>query len=160
MHTISTLPGFPELRGLQTRLRAPRADDGERLHELVRDPSGWFEACAAFLAAGDRIDWVVTTRRSDDAIGTCTLYAVDTRLRCAEIGYALRADHRGRGLATDAAARAIAWAGETLGLERIEAEVDEDNAASRQLLRRLGFTAVDARRWARVRHSCFDAGSM
>lgn len=160
LHTISTLPGFPELRGLQARLRAPRPDDGERLHQLLRDPTGWFEACVAFLAAGDRIDWVVTTRRDDDAIGTCTLYAVDTRLRRAEIGYALRADHRGRGLATDAVARVIAWAGGTLGLERIEAEVDEDNEASRRLLRRLGFIAVDARRWARLRHSCFDAGSM
>jgi RimJ/RimL family protein N-acetyltransferase len=160
LHTISTLPGFPELRGLRTRLRAPRRNDGERLRELVRDPCEWFEACTAFLAAGERIDWVVTTRRDDDAIGTCTLYAVDSRLRFAELGYALRVDHRGRGLATDATARVIAWAGETLGLERIEAEVDEGNEASRQVLRRLGFTAVDARRWARLRHSCFDAGSM
>jgi [ribosomal protein S5]-alanine N-acetyltransferase len=160
LHTISTLPGFPELRGMRTRLRAPRAGDGERLRELVRDPSEWFEACAAFLAAGERIDWVVTTRRDDAAIGTCTLYAIDTRLRRAEIGYALRADHRGHGLAMDAAARVIEWAEGTLGLECIEAEVDDGNAPSRRLLRRLGFIAVEARRWARLHHSDFDAGSI
>jgi RimJ/RimL family protein N-acetyltransferase len=149
LHTFSILPGFPELRGLRTRLRAPRAGDGERLRELVHDPDGWLEECAGFLAGGDRIDWVVTTRHDDDAIGTCTLHGIDRHARCAKIGYALRTDCRGRGYASDAAARAIAWAGQALGITRIDADVDENNEASQRLLRGLGFTALEGTRWSR-----------
>jgi len=149
LHTFSTLPGFPELRGLRTRLRSPRAEDRERLAGVVADPEGWLADCADFLADGDRIDWIVATHRDDDAIGTCTLHAIDTRAHTAKIGYALRPDCRGRGYASDAAARAIAWARDVLGIERVDADVDENNEASQRLLRGLGFTAMDATRWSR-----------
>ena len=77
LHTYSILPGFPELRGLRTRLRVPRADDADALRGAVADPAGYLAECAGFLAGGDRIDWVVTARRDDTAIGTCTLHAID-----------------------------------------------------------------------------------
>ena len=150
LHTFSTLPGFPELRGARTRLRAPCSGDVEGLQGVVACPEAWLDACAEFFAQGDRIDWIIATPRDAAAVGTCTLHAIDVRARSAKIGYALHPDHRGRGLATDAAARAIAWARDALGIERIDADVDEDNAASQRVLQHLGFTALDARRWTRA----------
>ena len=81
------------------------------------------------------------------------------RPRSAKIGYALHPAWRGRGLATDAVLRMVRWAFDTLRVERIDADVDRDNAASQRLLQRLGFTAVDARRWTLRLHSYLEAGS-
>jgi RimJ/RimL family protein N-acetyltransferase len=165
-----SMPGFPVLRGLRTRLRAPRADDVDRLFALFSDPEtmrywprapmrlrdealGYIDECVEHFARGDRIDWVVTTHRGEDAIGTCTLYDIDLRLRRAELGYALLPAHRGRGLATDAATQAIAWAMRTLQLQRIDATADPRNEASRRVLERLGF-ARDATGRYSLSESC------
>jgi len=147
LHTYSPLPGFPELRGMRTRLRAPRDNDRERLAGVVADPSRYLLECLEFIRQGDRIDWVVTTRHDDLAIGTCTLHAIDRRTRRAMIGYALHPDSRGRGFATDAVARAMSWAVDAIGIEHFDADVDATNAASQRVLRRLGFTPLDALRW-------------
>lgn len=143
LHTYSmkALPGFPELTGRRTHLRAPRADDAASLEGVVADPAGYLVECVEFLAQGDRIDWIVTTRRNDDAIGTCTLHHIDARARCAEIGYALHPAHRGQGFATEAAAQAMAWATRVLGVSRFEADTDPGNLASRRVLARLGFAS-------------------
>ncbi|UHQ20887.1 GNAT family N-acetyltransferase [Lysobacter sp. KIS68-7] len=141
LHTYSmkALPGFPELTGRRTRLRAPREGDAALLEGVVADPAGYLAECVEFLAQGDRIDWIVTTRRNDDAIGTCTLHHIDLRGRCAEIGYALHPAQRGQGFATEAAAQAMAWATRVLGVTRFEADVDPGNHASERVLARLGF---------------------
>ena len=43
-------------------------------------------------------------------IGTCTLFRIDPRHRHAEIGYALRSDHWGQGLAHEAVNLMLDWA--------------------------------------------------
>src|SRR5688572_12769623 len=102
LHTYS----FPELRCRRARLRAPRAEDADRLFALFSDAAtmrwwprapmrtpaeaaGYLEECAGFFARGDRIDWIVADARDDAAIGTCTLHGIDARTRSAEVGYAL-----------------------------------------------------------------------
>ena len=52
---------------------------------------------------------------------------------------ALAPDHWGRGLAAEALAAAVAYAFDTLGLERLVAVVDEPNARSHRLMLRIGF---------------------
>jgi [ribosomal protein S5]-alanine N-acetyltransferase len=59
--------------------------------------------------------------------------------RGGEVGYAIRADHWGRGYATEAAGVLVDWGFRTLGLHRITAATGPDNAASRAVLARLGF---------------------
>ena len=152
LHTFSA-ETFPLLRGRRTRLRAPRADDSAALASLLPDAEGYLVECAEHLARGDRIDWIVTTHRDDDAIGTCTLYDIDWRMRYAEIGYALVPAARGQGLATDASARVIAWACDALRLGRIVARADPANLSSLRLLLRLGFTPDGPDRY------CFERSS-
>lgn len=57
----------------------------------------------------------------------------------AELGYAIRADHWGRGYATEAAAVLVDWGFRELGLHRIIALTAPDNEASHAVLARLGF---------------------
>jgi len=156
LHTYS----IPLLRGRRARLRAPCMDDAGPLFALFSDaPSmrwwprapmrtpgeatGLIEEFAEHFARGDRIDWIVADVTDDAAIGTCTLYDIDTRRRCAMLGYALLSAHRGRGIVADAATQVIAWGVRTLGLRRIEACVAHGNAASVAVLARLGFVQVE-----------------
>jgi ribosomal-protein-alanine N-acetyltransferase len=58
------------------------------------------------------------------------------------LGYWLDAAHRGRGVATTAAAMAIREAFDALGLQRVVANTLPDNDRSIAVLRRLGFVPV------------------
>jgi RimJ/RimL family protein N-acetyltransferase len=57
-----------------------------------------------------------------------------------EVGYWLRADARGRGLATRALALIAAWSFEHHGLARVQLRVDPENLASCRVAERAGFT--------------------
>jgi len=153
---LARLPGFPVLAGQRVRLRAPRPGDVDDVFALFSDPSvmrywssapmqaraqaeGKIEEILEAFAQGGMINWLVADRRNDTAIGSCTLFRFDARHRRAEVGYALRSDHWGRGLAAEAVTLALDWAFRTLMLHRIEADIDPRNDASRRLLERLGF---------------------
>jgi ribosomal-protein-alanine N-acetyltransferase len=155
---LGALPAFPQLRGNRLRLRGPRADDAGAMFELFSDPAvmrywsrppmtdrgeaeGLVDEIGEAFALRTMLNWVVTPRDRDTVIGTCTLFRFEPRHRRAEIGYALRSDHWGRGLAAEAAALALDWGFRALGLHRIEADIDPRNAASRKLLERLGFAS-------------------
>lgn len=152
---LAALPAFPRLAGRRVCLRGPDGDDVDALFRLFADPAvmrhrgrppmasrteaaGLLGEIQAAFDARDKIDWVVVDR-TDAAIGTCTLFHFDPRHRQAEIGYALRSDLWGRGLAGEAVTLTIDWGFRALGLQRIEAAIDPHNADSRRLLQRLGF---------------------
>ena len=153
---LAGLPAFPQLQGKRLRLRGPCAGDGDAVFALFSDPAvmrywsrppmqarneadGLIAEIDDAFARRTMLNWVVAMRGSDDVIGSCTLFHVEPRHRRAEIGYALRSDLWGRGLAREAVALALDWAFRTLGLHRVEADIDPRNDGSRQLLQRLGF---------------------
>ena len=155
---LAGLPAFPQLQGKRVRLRGPRRDDAEALFALFSDPAVmryWSRPPMTTLGEaqgllGEMLDsfeqrsllnWMVTTREDDGVIGTCTLFRIDPRHRHAEIGYALRSDHWGRGLACEAVTLMLDWAFRRLDLQRVEADIDPRNDGSRQLLARLGFSS-------------------
>lgn len=59
------------------------------------------------------------------------------------IGYCVRADHRGRGLARKAAAMMTRFVHERLGSERVLMEIEDDNAPSIAIAHGLGFRRTD-----------------
>jgi RimJ/RimL family protein N-acetyltransferase len=153
--TLAALPAFPRLHGRRVDLRGPTAEDADDVFALFSDPRVmryWSRApmrergeaeglIGEMLEAFDKrelINWVIVDGK-DRAIGTCTLFHFDPRHRRAEVGYALRSDHWGRGLASEAVSLAIDWALRTLDLHRVEADIDPRNEASRRVLERLGF---------------------
>ena len=83
--------------------------------------------------------WGIADSSSDMVIGTCTLaHASAIHQRC-EIGFALRQTHWGKGLGSEAVGAVIDFAFETVGMHRIEADVDPRNDRSLRLLERFGF---------------------
>ena len=156
--TLAGLPAFPQLQGKRVRLRGPRIEDADALFALFSDPAVmryWSRPPMTTLGEaqgliGEMLDsfeqrslfnWMITTRDDDDVIGTCTLFRIDPRHRHAEIGYALRSDRWGRGIASDAVALVLDWAFRRLDLQRVEADIDPGNDGSRRLLSRLGFAS-------------------
>ena len=153
---LAALPGFPVLTGQRLRLRAPGESDVDALFALCSHPlamrywssapmrtrmqaQGKVDEMLEGFERRESIDWLVTGRRDDAAIGSCTLYRFDARAGSAEIGYALHPERWGRGLGAEAVALALDWGFRSLGLDRIEADIDPRNAASRRLLAGLGF---------------------
>jgi RimJ/RimL family protein N-acetyltransferase len=84
--------------------------------------------------------WGIADRSTDTVLGTCTLTHCSFTHERAEIGFALRQERWGQGLGSEAVARVIEFAFDTLHLHRIEADVDPRNDRSFRLLERLGFT--------------------
>jgi len=156
--TLADLPAFPALAGRRLALRGPRDDDIDAMFALFSDPEvmrywsrppmtargeaeGYVAEIGEAFAERSKLNWMVVRRADDVAIGTCTLFRFEPRHRRAEIGYALRPDHWGQGYAGEAVGLALDWAFRTLGLHRIEADIDPRNDGSRRLLQRLGFAS-------------------
>lgn len=71
-------------------------------------------------------------------IGDCALKIEEHDARQAEIGYTLSPAYQGRGIASEAVTRVLQYAFVTLGLHRVVAITDCENASSIALLERLG----------------------
>ncbi len=71
--------------------------------------------------------------------GKCMLFSHDRESRRAEIGFGLSRAYWGKGYINEAAAALIQYGFNSLGLRRIEAEIDPDNTASAKALEKLGF---------------------
>lgn len=147
---------LPELTAKRIRLRGFRADDLDDFYAVHADPRvmrywsfpAWTQrsqAHARFASAMAGRDpdqllcWAIAERSDDRLIGGVTLFAIDRAQGRAEIGYSLRSDRWGRGLAREALQLALAHAFDTLGLRRVEADIDPRNSASCGLAERMGF---------------------
>lgn len=91
-------------------------------------------------AREDRPDYMVAVTRPDNdhVIGFARIAPSDPW--AAKLGYAIGADHWGRGFATDAARVLLRFAFTTLGRHRVTAAVGPENEASIAVVKRLGFT--------------------
>lgn len=83
-------------------------------------------------------DVLVLAVELDGAVVGETLLKWAAGPRQAEVGYALRPDVSGRGLATEAAAATLRLAFDAYGFHRVFARIDEENAASVRVAERLG----------------------
>ena len=73
------------------------------------------------------------------AIGSCSLFHLDTQCRRAEIGYGMVSTSWGKGYMHEALTALINFSFEALDLNRIEADIDPRNEASLRSIERLGF---------------------
>ena len=149
------IPPEPTLTGARVQLRQLRASDADDLfavHSDARVMRYWShlpwtdrEQAVARIAqlARDRANaefytWA-NTLADDRLIGTVSLFAINRTQRRGEVGYALAAGAWGHGYATEGIRLAIAHAFDTIGLERLEADIDPRNEASCRLVERVGF---------------------
>lgn len=141
----------PTLTTARLVLRQLREDDAAALFAVLSDPEvmTWWSSgphvsiseTADYVVSnaaegGGHICWAITAG-DDVALGWVIL--IDGKPGVAEIGYILRRDRWGDGIAREAVARVITHGFDSMGLRRIYADTDPENAGSIALLEKLGF---------------------
>jgi ribosomal-protein-alanine N-acetyltransferase len=141
----------PTLTTARLVLRQLREDDAAALFPVLSDPEvmiWWSSGPHASLAEtddyvkgnaaeGQGFDCWAITAGDDVALGWVIL--IDGKPDVKEIGYILRRDQWGQGMAREAVSRVIDHGFEDLNLRRIFADTDPENAGSISLIQRLGF---------------------
>jgi RimJ/RimL family protein N-acetyltransferase len=100
---------------------------------------------ALLAAREERLILAIADRRTGQILGEVGLYTIDREASIGEIGYWLRETARHRGLMAEALPLVIAHAMHGLGLQRLEAHIAVENAASIRVVERLGFRGVTER---------------
>ncbi len=155
------MPDLLELFGKRLVLRDFTMDDVDAMYAYLSDDELFHHASWGPLTLEETIESVreameatrttpradyelaVTLRDSGEVVGQVTLktdrYIPRIRQRTSELGYMLRRDCWGRGIATEAARLLLDFAFSERGLHRVFAVVDEDNPASIRVVEKLGF---------------------
>ena len=98
----------------------------------------------AYLAgryrAGEFYDWALILKSQNKMIGTCGFTRIAPETCVGEIGYVLNRAYWGRGLATEAVRRVMAFGFDVLELNRLEARYMDGNIASRRVMEKVGMT--------------------
>ena len=141
----------------ELRLRSVATRDAEPLFLIVDAQREylrvWLPWVDATLSPADTQSFIALSRENEasgsglaavieereEICGVIGLDAIDLRNRSSEIGYWLRADCQGRGLATRATAAMVGYAFDTLALNRLAIRVAPENRPSRRVAERLGF---------------------
>lgn len=110
------------------------------------DGKTWFSRIMAHRKSGATMQFVIVLRDGRRPIGTLAVFHFEESVGSAEIGYVLGREHWGKGLMTEVLVGFVEFAFETLGLKRLEAELDPRNAASVKVLERVGFSHEGHRR--------------
>jgi RimJ/RimL family protein N-acetyltransferase len=96
-----------------------------QIHDYFREKSGF--------------QWGIERKEDRRLLGTCTLFRIDAGNGRAELGYGLGSQYWSKGYMREALTALIAYSFGTLGLRRLEADVDPRNEGSLRLLGKLGF---------------------
>ena len=152
-------PNQPISLPLQTErllLREFVAEDWRAVHEYATDPEvvrympfgpNTEEESKAFVeqvlavqreVPRTKFELAVALRSNGQFIGGCAIRIGSQSFRDADIGYCFNRGYWGQGYATEAARAAVRFGFEHLGLHRIWATCDVNNAASARVLEKLG----------------------
>jgi ribosomal-protein-serine acetyltransferase len=88
---------------------------------------------------GRAFRFTIRDRKTHELYGVVGVESFAQLQRSIDLGYWLRSDVTGRGLATEAAREVIAWAFTRLGVHRVRVATATNNDASLGVIRRLGF---------------------
>ena len=143
-----------EITAGRLHLRPWQAGDAGPLERVLADPSvsrwtglpsrsaqEWVTSTyPGRWADGTGAGFAVLDATTGDLLGGVDLHGVDTADGTAEVGWFTVAEARGRGIATEAVGVLCRWAFDAVGLQRVTAQVEVGNWASRALAEKAGFT--------------------
>ena len=147
---------FRDLESKRLTLRSITADDAEAYlgifseAEVMRywscEPIDSIDQAREMLdrdiewaRSGEALCWGIAVPETGRLIGKISLYLFSRQNRRAEIGYVLDRTYWRRGLMSEAVTAVLDYAFDALDLNRIEADVDPEHAASLALLYKFGF---------------------
>jgi ribosomal-protein-alanine N-acetyltransferase len=114
--------------------------------KTVKEAAAFIEELNAGNRGGRWLEWAITLRDQDRALGLVGLGSWDKHHRRAEVGYDLAHAFWGRGIGTAAVRAVVNYGFTALNLNRIEAATIADNHESVNLLKKLGFRLEGTRR--------------
>lgn len=124
--------------------------------DTVPQPYGETEARAyvayterGWRGRGAETPFAVVDAESGEVLGSCGVHWTDPEQAVAEVGYWVRREARGRGVATRATRLVAGWVLGTLHYERLQLRADPLNEASCRVAERAGFTREGVLRSAR-----------
>jgi RimJ/RimL family protein N-acetyltransferase len=108
----------------------------------IQDTWDFLERAQAQAAAEPRLDYAVAVARTDSrrVIGCVGLHLPTAESHQAMLGYCYRREAWGQGYATEAGSAMVDFGFDVLGLHRIWAGCDADNAGSIRVLEKLGMS--------------------
>lgn len=91
------------------------------------------------LKTDKAISWGITTKESNDLIGSICLWNFSEDKKTAEVGYDLDPEFQGKGIMSEALKAVLDFGFNQRGFETIEAYTDYRNISSKKLLKLHGF---------------------
>lgn len=148
---------MPTLDDGVVRLRPPEPDDVDGVLAYCQDPDAarfttipwpyernhaveWIEESTRCWADGVRASFVVVEIGTDELVGSIGLVRLDRDEDVAEVGYLVKREARGRGIAPRAVRLVTEWVLRDLGFARLELQTDVRNHASQRVAEKAGFT--------------------
>jgi RimJ/RimL family protein N-acetyltransferase len=125
----------PELRRWVTRWR---------IHDLI-EAGDYVARRAEEWRDGERCSWAVAEPLTGELVGEIDLIRLDSNWRLAEAGCWVAPSWRGRGVAAVALGAALRFGASALRLRQVDYLHHLDNAASRRVAEKCGFTAKGIR---------------
>lgn len=163
---------MPHIIGENIMLREYREEDLPAIRAWVNDEettrylSGTFRAAQSVANTQDFLqrmmqgngafasNFVIADRATQDYIGQVDFFQISWPTRCGTIGMVVgKKEMRGRGVGTEALKLLVRYGFLTLGLERAELDVHQDNARAIRCYENAGF-----RHEGRKRHAVFTDG--
>lgn len=132
--------------------------DDEIAWWLDQVPQPYSESDARTYVAMSRRGWkegthagfAVTDAETGDVIGSISVHFFDPEQGVAEVGYWVRREARGRGVAARATRLVARWAITTCGMARLQLRADRRNVASQRVAEEAGFRREGILRSVRV----------
>lgn len=147
---------FPILTTERLTLRQLSNDDGENIFALrsdteinkyldrqasktIEDARGFINKITENVQKNVSIYWAITLTNSKIFVGTICLFDFSNENNKCEIGYELLTTFQGQGIMKEAAEKVIAYAFQTMQLQKIEAFTHNGNQNSTKLLEKFNF---------------------
>ncbi len=148
---------FPLIETTRLTLRALTMDDAPRLFELrknadlmrfidrplhraLEDSKELIQKIEDGIKNNDMIAWGITYKNEPEMIGNISYHRIEKEHHRAEIGYMLHPEHWRKGIISEAMTVVLDYGFAVMKLHSIEANVNPDNIASSNLLKKHGFT--------------------
>jgi RimJ/RimL family protein N-acetyltransferase len=100
----------------------------------------WSADAANEQAEGRGISLLIVDAETDVLLGSVGIVSIDWEESTCDIGYWAVAEHRGRGVIPGAVRLLCSWVFDELPMERIGIQADPENAASRRVAEKAGFS--------------------
>ncbi|WP_308413093.1 GNAT family N-acetyltransferase, partial [Vibrio parahaemolyticus] len=147
----------PDLHGSRIVLRSIQTNDSDDLFEIYGDIQTiefasdpvftsedmvvqMLESLVRLEKSGESLEWAVMEQATSKVIGTCGLHSFSDSGDSCEVGCLLNSSYWRQGYMSEALSLLFSHA-KSLGIEKLYADIDEDNFRSQALFNKLGFKA-------------------